>query len=285
MDIIGIDAGGSWIKAARFSSRFDIEEKVKIKSGASVGVDEYYQSIAEAVEKLRTQDEVSVGLALPGLLSADEKRIVFAPNIEGLNEENTTGLVVADELAKHVQVTSVRASNDANLSALAEWQLGELLGDNTKSMLHITWGTGIGVGLVRNGVAHYGWEGGHVPLTPEKTLEQLTQAKFLIDSYGGPTEELLPAAEAGDEKALSVIQPAVSAMAQGLHIFAAIALPDLVTLGGGICSPWLIEQVKTEVAKYNQGILQRTLRPEQIKIAELENDAGMIGAGVLAANK
>ena len=307
MSVIGLDIGGTWIKAGRFSNQLKLEEQLKVRSNGEHGKEALFKSIGETVEQLLDDPETPVGLALPAPVTVDGQRLHYMSNISGMDHWDDEGVAINEAVNEHCKAEKIIANNDVNLAALGEWKFGIAQGDLAARLLHLTWGTGIGSGFVSEGKTHYGWEGGHIPLTIEadgptveseiQVPELLKRARELLAS-GGTTSELQDAdladvaegskhlvavAEAGDALAQQVLNEAATAMAHGLHVLSIIAYPTHVTLGGGImASKWLLEAVRKEVDRMSVGIRETSLRADIVYQAELGNDAGMTGAAIYA---
>jgi len=307
MSVIGIDVGGTWIKAGRFSDGLELEQKEKVRSGAAGGKDAFFASIAEAISSVRDTVLTPVGIALPGPVSRDGSRIHYMANVSGMDQWNEDGIDIAAAVRDHGDVKYISSNNDVACAVLGEWQFGIPEGDPAARLLHVTWGTGIGTGFVSNGKSHFGWEGGHIPLTIEangptvesetKVGELLKRARDLITSGGttsaldieilsNPTEgskHLVAIAERGDALAQQVLFEAATAMAHGLHVMALIAYPTVVTLGGGNSKDaWLVDAVRHEVERMSVGIRRSSLVGAMVHQAQLLNDAGIIGAAIHA---
>lgn len=308
MSVIGIDVGGTWIKAARFTDDLQqVEERIRIRSGAQDGIEAFFACIIEVLTALLSDAKTPVGLALPGVLTRDGQAIHFLANVAGMDTWQDPGIIIRDELAKRGYDGQFAVANDATCAALGEWQFGLPQGDPEARLLHITWGTGIGTGFVVDGDSQYGWEGGHIPLDIEprgSTVESEIQTSALLRRArellraGGTTSDLVDTllfnpiegskhlvamASAGDALAQQVLQEAAATLAHGLHVMALLAYPTAVTIGGGIMtSDWLLDQVRYGVDRLSVGIRTTSLIAAMIHRAELGNDAGMIGAAILA---
>lgn len=324
MDLIGIDGGGTWIKAARFSPTLKKQREVRLPSGARQGREEYFDSIAAAVRELgltpdHLEDEIhAVGLSVPGALSKDRRVIRYTSNIKGLGVTDPPVAIEA-ALAKRLGTKRLVAENDTGCAGLAEWMQGHGRGSKDTYVLHVTWGTGIGTALVVEGVSQFGWEGGHMPISwteespttcncgSTRCLEGrvavpklIERAQQLLDSGQFTTtltpeaftddretsKILLQLAEEGDPLASTLFADALRWLARGLHTMAVIAYPDIVTMGGGMmASKWLLTELQAAVkaeAEATSPILVDTLRPASVRQALLGNEAGMVGAAVLA---
>lgn len=322
MDILGIDAGATWVKAARFSPELIKKTEVSLRSGAAQGIEAYFDSVAEAVRRCTREDaDVAVGLALPGTFTKDRRMIRYAANIQGFGIDSG-GVVIADSLMRRLGPVPWVAENDAKCAAFAEWALGWGKGDVATYLLHVTWGTGIGTGFVADGSIAYGWEGGHMPImwSNETHMGCSAHCRCACDSYidleshaavprlidraqallheGALATELTTEhfidrtqtskaltqlAHEGDQLAQALLRDALLILARGLHAMAIVAYPDVVTIGGAMMSnDWLLEELRRKVGEIAQGFTRDTLRPEMVQRAKLGNEAGVLGAAVLA---
>lgn len=316
MDAIGVDAGGTWIKAARYNQAFEAIAEEKVPSGAADGADQYFASIRQVLEVLRGDDEVLIGLSMPGLLSRVGDRLLISPNVRGLSERSDEGIMIADAIG--VESAVLAAENDANCAAVGEWHQGVGQADEAMTLLHLTWGTGVGTGFVTAGEPAYGWEGGHMPVSWEHEaptacgcgsrvdleahiavphlLQQaqdrlaageasaLTPSDF-TDTKGGPIA-LVDQAEGGDALAQDIIVMALHWMARGLHQMATIAQPDVVAIGGGMMDrEWLLMELRRAVDEESVGYLSTSLTSAQVHRAQRGNEAGRLGAALLAQQR
>lgn len=313
MDVIGVDAGGSWIKASRFSDALQSLSEVKVESGARRGVREYVESILKAIAECGGSP-AAIGLSLPGVMSRDYQYLKYAANVKGL-EVGGRGLSIQESFGEKLKLPVV-AENDAKCAALGEWAQGKGGGKKDMSLLHLTWGTGIGTGFITHGKPQYGWEAGHVPVAwgePSAVpcgcgsvidLESriavprlVVQTRELFDTgqydtklkksdFKDPYEvpKLLSLyAREEDELSQIVLRQALEWMAKGLHTMAIIAYPQMVTIGGAMMdSDWLLEKLRLAIRKTAQGFLRDSLKPEVVHRAVLGNQAGKIGAAMLA---
>ena len=297
MTILGIDAGATWIKAGRFAGdSVALEESVRVRSDAAEGVEAYWRSIRDAIDRLGGGE--AVGLAIPGTFSRDGSVLRYAANIPGLTIRDQAPVTIAQVLPSRLGTGNISADNDASCAGLAEWKFGVGGGKRTQSLLHVTWGTGIGTAWIVNGRSQYGWEGGHMPVTWSEAaatpcscgssfdLEAFCAVPQLVKATGLQPPALLEAARSGEEVSRQALDTAIRWLARGLHMMSVLVYPDAVTIGGGfMASDWLLEEVKKAVGEEASGYLGNTLRPEMIHRAQLDNDAGMIGAALIAKQK
>lgn len=210
--------------------------------------------------------------------------------------------------------TCVVVDNDANCTAMAA-VAGHLdsHGEQPRCLLAITFGTGIGAGLVidgrlRRGGHGYAGEPGHMVLDPHGPRCECGQrgcwetfasgpglarlASIAIDkgllspaAVGGTTtpsgEQAVTAARNGDVAARAVLDEFAVWVARGLAAVANTLDPDVIALGGGLASSadlWL-PTVRRLVSE-NPSIGYRDIT---IEVIDAPEHAGALGAALLAA--
>ena len=104
----------------------------------------------------------STGASCGGPLDEEKGLILSPPNLPGYDE-----IPIKRILEDRIQVPSF-LENDANACALCEWRFGA--GQGTKNMIFLTFGTGMGAGLILNGSLYRGSSGmagevGHIRLS------------------------------------------------------------------------------------------------------------------------
>ena len=104
----------------------------------------------------------STGVSCGGPLDEEKGLILSPPNLPGYDE-----IPIKRILEDRFQVPSF-LENDANACALCEWRFGA--GQGTKNMIFLTFGTGMGAGLILNGSLYRGSSGmagevGHIRLS------------------------------------------------------------------------------------------------------------------------
>jgi len=182
---------------------------------------------------------------------------------------------------------------DVNAAALAEglWGSSRGLSDH----VYITVGTGIGGGVISNGVMLHGAghpETGHVPVPREPDdsfaglcpfhgacLEGMASGPAVAARWGAPAESLPPEHPAWDMEARY--------LASGLAPLVLILSPERIVLGGGLGSaPGLIERARVRLAMSLGGYVPRlaeTGAMDSFLVApSLGSDSGLLGAAALA---
>jgi len=146
---IGIDLGGTNIKAGVVNGKGRMLSRDKIETQAQAGRDAVIDRMAQIADRVREQaglkwEQVEViGIGSPGPLNPKKGLITFAPNLPGW-----VNVPLRDIFEKKLSVKT-HVANDANAAAYGEAWVGA--GRGTTSMILLTLGTGIGSGVVLNG--------------------------------------------------------------------------------------------------------------------------------------
>jgi len=253
----------------------------------------------------------AVGVACAAFIDRSGSVVYFSPNLAWRDEPLRARL----ESALGLPVT---IENDANAAAWGEFRFGAAV--DAANMVMLTVGTGIGGGVVIDGVLMHGAFGvaaelGHMRVVPggfrcgcgnrgcwemyASGTALVREAKDLVVS-GSPLGARLGELCAGDPSALrgpDVTRAAVEGdpasielladlgvwIGEGLASVAAILDPELIVLGGGVSEAGAL-LIDPALAAFRRQLTGRGHRPEaRFALARLGNDAGMIGAAGLAA--
>ena len=310
MYYIGIDLGGTNVAAGL------VDETGKLLGKASVptprGAEPVADAIAQAAKMAASDagvalDQVkSVGLTAPGIIDPEEGIVFRAVNM-GLENVPLVELV-----SKRLGLPGT-LENDANAAALGEYVAGA--GRGSKSLLAITLGTGVGAGAVLEGKLYTGFnytafEAGHTVIRRGGRLcncgrrgcwETYTSATGLIRStreamdhhpesalwkFAPTLEEVngktaFDAADAGDTVAQGVLNEYIEDLACGLTNLINVIQPQVVCVSGGIARQGerLLGPVREIVDReeHNRSGKDRV----QLRIAQLGDDAGVVGAALV----
>ncbi|MBA3531310.1 MAG: ROK family protein [Ardenticatenales bacterium] len=307
--VIGVDLGGTHLRAALVDETGQIIEQLKRKTMAELGVAGVINRLAEAVQEvlshLPPQAQVlGVGAIAPGPLDPFNGIVYQAPNLLGW--ENVP---LADELHQRLQLP-VWIGNDANLAALAEHRFGA--GRGYHHIIYITVSTGIGGGIIVDNRLLLGSRGlaaevGHMQIVPDgprcgcgnrgcvealasgpniasEAAARLTNrgASMLQGLDRAPTtEEVVQAAREGDILALDVLARAGEfigmAMANLVHLFN----PQRFILGGGVSNAgeMLFGPIRQTTQARTMSAYHSTF---DVVPAALGDEVGVLGAAALA---
>lgn len=290
---VGIDVGGSLIKAVRLDSGGNVEESVRVDTPPQV------ESILDQVADLavRVGDGIPVGVGFAGLVDANNRILRWAPHLPGVD------VAVGDLLdlrlgRRATNGRRVRVDNDANLAAWAEYRLGA--GRGYENVVVITLGTGIGMGLIldgeiRHGRAHAG-EVGHIRAVADGETcecgrtgcwETMVSGRRLdadarsVLGVGATAADLVEAANRGDVGAGSALTDAGIWLGWGLETVAMSLDPELIVVGGGVMAAG--EALLAPARQRMEARKGREPGPSiEVRAGMLGPYAGAIGAALVA---
>ncbi|MBQ9130927.1 MAG: ROK family protein [Clostridia bacterium] len=314
MYYLGIDLGGMSIKAGLC----DEEGNILVQESCPTVRDEDGDRITKDMAALclrvlekggvHPEDLEYAGIASPGTNDSERGVIVYACTLPFLHYP------IAEKLSALTGIKKIYIDNDANAAAKGEATFGAAKG--YKDSVFLTIGTGVGGGIIVDGKILSGFnfagaELGHTviihngkPCTcgrkgclecyasatalMEQTREKMEQRKDSlmwklcdgkIENVDGRTA--FDANRAGDEAAKEVVDTYIGYLACGVTNFINVFQPEVFSIGGGISNEKdaLLEPLKkiVEVEQYSRNSDKKTM----IKIAELGNRAGIIGAASL----
>jgi glucokinase len=306
--VLGVDVGGTKIAAAAVSGA-EIANRVERPTDLE-STEALLDGLERTVKEAYTGDEppMAIGVGVPSQIDYETGTVETSVNIP------LTGVSLRDELRQRFGVP-VYVDNDANVAALAE---AEIVGSGDLVML--TLGTGVGGGVVIGGQIFRGAHGlgaelGHFTINPdgppcpgncpnrgcveaycsgqalERDATELARDKpdgRLADALGsddrvsGP--DLVHAAEAGDSDALLLFERFGRMLGVSIAGYVNVFEPEHVVIGGGLsrASGLFFERAVREAASR---ALPALWRRAEVSLAEGGADAGVIGAGLLAAHE
>jgi glucokinase len=302
---IGIDIGGTNIKAALVCSDGTISDRLKEPTGNKpVGV---VNKLISALYSRRPKDIRGIGVGVAGVIDNDSGVVLRSPNIGKL-----AGINLKDEIKKHYK-TCIVVENDANAAAYGEKCAGA--GEKFKNFVMLTLGTGIGGGIVINdGLLPVAAEIGHMSINSNGTpcacgnvgcLESYASATAIINNavsaiekgeggilkglhngnfYKINAEDIYKAALEGDSLARTALRDAGKSLGIGIANIINILSPDAVILTGGLIGAWNI-YVDFAVQEASKRALKELYAKTRIIPSSLGEDAGIIGAAHLVFNE
>ncbi len=292
---IGIDVGGTFIKAGLVAGDGTIIERVKLPTDVEAGAPAIEKRILEAVERIGTDARSGrIGIGLPGIVDSPDGVVRLSPNIPCWTD------YPARERLGRVLGTGVCVENDANCAALAEAWIGA--GRGLESFLLVTLGTGVGGGVFLSGRLWRGEGGrggelGHVVVDPgglvcgcgaRGCLETVSSSTAILRearSAGleGGVEELAGRARAGGRDESLLFERAGRGLGIALACWLNILDVRSIIIAGGMRPAFdLIEPAaRAEIASRAYGLDEGRVRMLEATLGE---DAGIAGAARLAAS-
>ncbi len=310
---VGIDLGGTNIKAGIVDAQYHIVKQASVPTQAERTYQEIVKDMAMLVKHLMEEtgiceEEVEgIGIGSPGMIDAKEGVVVYSNNIRWDN------VPLVQEMNSYFSCP-VKISNDANCAALGEAKAGAAKG--VPNVILLTLGTGVGGGIVVDGKLFEGGHAGGAELGHTMLVaggEECTCGRRgCIEAYASATalikeairkalihpESMMnilckndinnmngkipfDAAQAGDKAGKEVIDRYIRYLGESIADFVNIFRPDVVLLSGGVCN-----QGEKLTEPLNQYIKDKCFGGEKsfippVRCATLGNNAGIIGAASL----
>ncbi|MBU4466009.1 MAG: ROK family protein [Actinobacteria bacterium] len=305
---LGIDIGGTKIAGGVVDADGVIHDKLRVDTPAYTGA--LADAVVDMARHLSARHDVAaVGVAAAGFIDRDRATVIHAPNIDWHDEP------LRDDLQRRLSMP-VTIENDANAAGWAEFRFGA--GRDVSDMVMLTMGTGVGGAIVLGGELFRGGHGiagelGHTRFIRDGLpcgcgqngcLEQYASGRALqraandIADGGGIGTALAavraekgsipgPAVSrlvlAGDPGATEALRRVATALGEACGGFQAVLDPELFVIGGGVAQLGddLLEPVRIAYETSLPGYGERPVAA--FAIAQLVNDAGLIGVADLAA--
>ena len=254
---IGIDIGGTKCAVILGDGELRVKEKIRFDT---TSVNETLERIYSAVASLMCDGVRGIGISCGGPLDEERGVILSPPNLPGWDD-----IRITDELERRFAVPAA-LRNDANACAIAEYRFGA--GKGSRNMVFLTFGTGLGAGLILNGKLYSGSSGmagevGHIRLAEdgpvgygkrgsfegfcsggglaqlgrtlaERRLAEGTHTAFCKSrtELDNITAKLLAEyASAGDPDAKAVFDLCARRLGEGLSLIVDIINPDRIVIG------------------------------------------------------
>ena len=249
---VGVDIGGT--KTAVVLSD-DLGSISKKETFATSDYKNSIKNILQIIKSFSIMQEFVIGVSCGGPLDSDKGIIQSPPNLPGWDN-----IPIVDLISKATQ-SKTFLMNDANAGALAEWYFGSAKG--YKNIIFLTFGTGMGGGLILNGklyegatgdageIGHlrmndngptgYGKEGsfegfcsggGIAQLGQKKARELNGKVAFNNNNISAiTTKDIADAAQKGDLIALQIFEESAEYLGKGLAILIDLLNPEIIVLG------------------------------------------------------
>jgi glucokinase len=314
--VVGVDVGGTKVAAGLVDCSGKIHAQSRmpmVASDAALGL----AAVAAVIDELQRmppgRDRIRpIGICAPGPLNPTTGMIINPPNLPAWHK-----YPLADEIRRLYPGAKVKIDNDANAAALAEAKWGA--GRGYPNVFYATIGTGIGTGIVFDGVVYHGrtgsaTEGGHLGIDPRGPLcpcgkrgcievlaagpaiarrarEKLAKCpkSVLLEMAGGnaqaiTSEMVAKAYWAGDSAAKEVMVETLDLLAYWLGNVVDLVEPDVIVIGGGVSSmlaPFL-DEIRS---RWVGACLNPYPQDIPLVLAHYKEDAGIAGAAALCDTK
>lgn len=314
MYVLGLDIGGTKcaaVTAEVSGDKIEITAKAVIKTDTSVSAEVMLERLLTEADGILTKNPDSVGISCGGPLDSNTGVIIAPPNLP-----NFRNFPITDIVSERYGVP-VKLQNDANACALAEWRFGA--GRGTKNMVFLTFGTGLGAGLILNGALYEGTNGnagevGHIRLAPngpvgfgkagsfegfcsgggiaqlgkimtDEALENGITPSYYLDGMDKNeiTAKLIAEhADAGDPTAVSVYRKCGDYLGRGLSVIIDILNPERIVIGSIFArsSELLIPSMKESIGREALGVSADCCEIVPAELGESIGDVAAIAVAV-----
>ena len=294
--VLGIDVGGTKVAVARIEGA-EVHDAVEHPTDLD-SPDELLDGIAAAVEEVGGSPD-AIGIGVPSQIDFATGTVLSSVNIP------LEGVPLRQQLGNRFGIP-VFVDNDANCAALAEAQL--VPDPPAQHLVMLTLGTGVGGGIVIDGRIERGHTGlgaelGHVIVDGETTLAAtepgfprpgslewmcsgtgLERAATEVAGTRVSGREAVKAAQDGDERMLAVFERHGRWLGLGIASVINTFEPEHVVVGGGLSRAADLF-FDTACAEAERNTLPALWARTRVGLARGGADAGVIGAGVLAAQE
>lgn len=291
MDVVGIDIGGSAIKAAPVGPDGLTGEVIEQPTPASA--DGVIETCTTLATRLGRPGIRGVGIGAAGLIEPTSGTIAWGPHLP-------ESIPIAAALGASTGLP-VFVDHDANVAALAESRLGAARGYG--DALVVMLGTGIGGGIVIGGDVYRGrsfaGEIGHVVLDPngpdcacggrgcwETFISGTVLDRAAERILGRPNDvpflgrDLVLAAEAGNQEAIWAIAEMATWLGRGVAELVKVLDPEVVVVGG---APSAVGELLLAPARLELDRLRHGPRSSPPLVASrFGRESAVIGAGLFA---
>jgi len=262
---LGFDIGGTKCSIVLGDQDFTIYEKIFFETRTSERgyieiLDEFKTHVYQLFNTYDQEKLIKIGISCGGPLDSKKGIIKSPPNLPGWDN-----VPIVDIFKKEFQV-DVAIQNDANACAIAEWMMGAGVG--TQNMIFLTFGTGMGAGLILNGKIYagtndLGGEIGHIRMADEGPIGFGKAGSFEGFCSGGGIAQLgkslvtrklelgeevqfcqsaesikditaksiFEAAISGDKDAMEIVKVSADYLGKGLAILVDILNPECIVIG------------------------------------------------------
>ena len=294
---IGVDVGGTTINIAIVTSEGNIIAKKSLKTTDYLHKNErMILAIVSTIKSLladnliKIDDIWSIGMGFPGTVDSNKGIVVFAPNIFFEN-------VDVRSLMQSAFDCPIYLGQDSRAAAWGEFFIGQ--GRKVNNMASITIGTGIGCGLIINGLLYHGayntaGEFGHQMMDVNGPQCNCGRRGCLETYCGGlaivkagerimrglSVKDIYDLASMGNKEALFITNQVVEKLGTGIVNLVNLLSLELVTISGGISNApeeLLLNPLRKFVREHAYSAIAEKV---EINRSVLGDDAPLIGAAL-----
>jgi glucokinase len=278
------------------------------------GKDRVIRRIFSVIHELKvlcpTNSLKGIGIGSAGIIDIEKGMIVTSPNFPGWQD-----VPLRDLICQEFDMPTI-LDNDANAAVFGEHWAGA--GQGSTSLIGLTLGTGVGGGIILNGSLWHGSEGmageiGHMTIVPDgincscgntgcleayasataivrRTADRISQSPqsnlLQLSGIENPIEmtaaKIYQAALSGDALAQDIFYETGAYLGLAIGSLINILNPEIFIIGGGVSKAWNFFY-KSMMEEIHKRVFNRQAGRIKVVAGNLGDDAGLIGAGCLAA--
>jgi len=229
IEIIGVDIGGSNLKAGRVMNGI-IEKKSVMPVDRNATSNQVLQDLFYCIDELITPKTRRIGIGVPAVVDPLEGIVYNVQNIPSWEI-----VPLKDILMKRYNLP-VFINNDANCFALGEKIYGK--GREYKNFVGLSLGTGIGMGIIINNELYNGvlCGAGEIGMISYKdsNIENYASSFFFTQKFGMTAKELFSLVEQGNLKAINVFNEYGEHLGEAIKSILYLFAPEAIIIGGSI---------------------------------------------------
>lgn len=284
---ICLDIGGTYLKYGILLESGEILKKGKIKTASAEGGTAVFNQVVDLIQQqLENTKAEGICISTAGMVDPVSGTILYASDAI----PNYAGIVYKPFLEQKFGIPC-QVENDVNCAGLAESISGA--GKNGQINLCLTIGTGIGGCLVvdkkvYHGISNSACEVGYMKI-PQGEFQKEASASALCDKVASRKRQIFAdhtvwdgvrifeAAKKGDIICMMALEELADTLALGIANICYVVNPQTVILGGGIMEQesYMRPLIEKALEKY---LVPQILKNMTIRMAEHQNDAGLLGA-------
>lgn len=289
---IGVDLGGTNVRAAKVDEMGNIVQVIKEETEIMFGVDHVVDKIVRMIQSLEGYEQCEgIGLGVPGPVDTAKGIMTLATNLPGFEQ-----FPLCETIAKRTGLKTY-ADNDVNVACLAESYHGA--GKEAPICYYVTLSTGIGGAFTVNhqlvsGMAGYAGEVANIVIDRNREKVNYLNVGAVENEASGTAITrkgkaafgdhiqhagmVFDLAKAGNETAMKIVDEAAYDIALMFADIAHVVNPHIFIVGGGMMKSK--DAFFDKVVEYFQSLVHVGMRCTKFVTAELE-EPGLIGAAML----
>lgn len=276
---IGVDIGGTKCAVVKGNQAGEIIEKYKFHTENFAATS---SRLIEILDRMVTDEVQSIGISCGGPLDSKKGIIMAPPSLSDWLDYPIT------DIYKKRYGVPVYLQNDADACAVAEWKFGA--GKGYQNVIFLTFGTGIGAGLILNSRLYVGTcdgageighvrlrQDGHIGYRKKGSVEGYCSGSGIRQYGRGTARELAERARSGDVEAKKIFEQVGRDFGKALAILVDVLNPQVIIAGSIFtrCQD-LIE--KTMWQELKKEAIDRNLNKIKITASQLGERVGDMAA-------